>query len=56
VFTAKESHVNKERKRWSMLPPGVLKLNCDAAFSEYLKSGGWGWIIRDSVGDVVILG
>jgi ribonuclease HI len=36
--------------------PGVLKLNCDAAFSEDSKSGGWGWIIRDSDGDVITAG
>jgi hypothetical protein len=48
VRTPKATQRGRKTKSWSRLPPGVLKLNCDAAFSEDSKSGGWGWIIRDS--------
>jgi hypothetical protein len=56
VHTPKATQTGRETKSWSRPPPGVLKLNCDAAFSEDSKSGGWGWIIRDSDGVVITAG
>jgi len=43
-------------RRWERPPEGVLKLNCDASFYEEGNYGGWGFIIRDSDGDVVLAG
>jgi hypothetical protein len=43
-------------KRWERPPEGMLKLNCDASFYEEGNYGGWGFIIRDSDGDVVLAG
>ena len=40
-------------KSW-LLPAGVLNLNCDGSFIPGEKIGGWGFLIRDSDGDVVI--
>jgi len=42
--------------RWVRPPDGVLKLNCDASFFQEEGWGGWGFIIRDSDGDVVLSG
>jgi hypothetical protein len=47
VHTPKATQTGRETKSWSRPPPGVLKLNCDAAFSEDSKSGGWG--VRDVI-------
>lgn len=35
---------------------GVLKINCDASFKKETGKGGWGFVIRDSDGDVVCAG
>lgn len=43
-------------KYWSRPQAGILKLNCDAAFNPENKSGGWGFLIRDNDGDVVLNG
>jgi hypothetical protein len=46
----------KEQRRWLKPPEGKLKLNCDASFSPNSCDGGWGYVIRDSDGDVVSAG
>lgn len=43
-------------ERWKRPPEGVLKLNCDASFIPGEGCGGWGFLIRDSDGDVVLAG
>lgn len=47
---------NERRREYWSKPPGVLKLNCDAAFQSRNMSGSWGFIVRDSDGDVVLAG
>jgi hypothetical protein len=42
--------------RWARPQEGHLKLNCDASFIPERKCGGWGFLIRDSDGDVVLSG
>jgi len=37
------------RPKWSKPPEGFAKLNCDGAFRAHDLSGGWGFVIRDSV-------
>lgn len=43
-------------RRWTKPPEGVLKLNCDTSFSPGEGSGGWGFLIQDSDGDIVFAG
>lgn len=43
-------------QRWSKPPDDFLKVNCDASFTPGDRSGGWGFLIRDSDGDVVLNG
>lgn len=45
-----------QTQRWTKPPTGVLKLNCDGSFISGEKCGGWGFLIQDSNGDVVITG
>jgi hypothetical protein len=45
-----------QRARWKRPPEGFLKVNCDASFSQDLKSGSWGFLTRDHDGDVVMTG
>jgi hypothetical protein len=43
----------EEERSWS--PPAetdMLKINVDGAFSDYPKRGGWGFVIRDNLGQV----
>lgn len=44
------------KKRWEKPQGDILKVNCDAAFHRDSGSGGWGFIVRDSDGDVVMAG
>jgi hypothetical protein len=37
---------------WSKPVGDVLKINCDGSFQEARQSGGWGFVVRDSVGTV----
>jgi hypothetical protein len=37
---------------WSKPVGDVLKINCDGSFQEARRSGGWGFVVRDSVGTV----
>jgi hypothetical protein len=46
----------KRRERWQKPPPGKLKLNCDASYIYESTMGAWGFVIRDSDGDVVSSG
>jgi hypothetical protein len=43
-------------ERWARPPEGYLKLNCDASFIPGDRCGGWGFLIRDHDGDVVLCG
>jgi hypothetical protein len=40
-------------ERWRKPPADYLKLNFDGAFFQQTKTGGWGFVIRDSEGDHV---
>lgn len=43
-------------EHWAKPADGVLKLNCDGSFIPGEKCGGWGFLIGDCDGDVVITG
>lgn len=55
-LTTKQQINFRSVKRWTRPLVRSLKLNCDAAFNPEDKSGGWGYLIRDSDGDVVLAG
>ncbi|RLN41888.1 hypothetical protein C2845_PM01G36200 [Panicum miliaceum] len=50
------SKTPKSLKKWSKLVGEVLKINSDGAFDPATKRGGWGFVIRDSAGDVIHAG
>jgi hypothetical protein len=43
-------------EHWRRPPEGYLKLNCDASFIPSELCGGWGFLIRDNDGEVVLSG
>ena len=44
------------KKKWTRPPNNVLKLNVDGSFKLNDKAGSWGFLIRDSDGDLVMVG
>ncbi|CAN6374879.1 unnamed protein product [Urochloa humidicola] len=46
----------KRSQPWRKPPDDFLKLNSDGAFSANRQEGGWGFVIRDGDGDVVVAG
>ena len=53
---AASAAVTRRKERWAKPPVGKLKLNCDASFIPGAATGSWGFVIRDSDGDVVSAG
>lgn len=45
---------NNTQTHWSRPAPGCLKLNVDESFNVADASGGWGFVVRDDTGDVVL--
>lgn len=41
-------------QKWEKPEGDCVKANCDAAFNPNTCNGGWGCILRDSEGDVVV--
>lgn len=54
--TSKPRPAEKRKPHWHRPPLGILKLNCDGSYKGEDGSGSWGFIVRDSDGDVVIAG
>lgn len=52
VGTCKEK-IPKERAKWSVPEPGMLKFNIDGAFTPGQDDAAWGVLARDHVEDVV---
>jgi hypothetical protein len=46
----------KALKRWSKPIEDVLKINSDAVFDPVTKKGGWGFVIWDSEGAMILAG
>lgn len=44
----------KKSEGWTKPSEGTLKINVDGSFSKETSSGGWGYVIRDHEGDVVV--
>ncbi|TVU48434.1 hypothetical protein EJB05_08070, partial [Eragrostis curvula] len=42
--------------KWIKPAEGVLKINCDGAHNHETRSGGWGFVIRDHDGAVMLAG
>ena len=53
---AASAAVTRRKERWAKPPVGKLKLKCDASFIPGAATGSWGFVIRDSDGDVVSAG
>ncbi|KAE8794848.1 hypothetical protein D1007_30414 [Hordeum vulgare] len=39
---------------WTKPAEGILKINSDGSYNKDTSTGGWGYIIRDHEGDVVV--
>lgn len=50
-FKSDKKHGSPAGKAWIPPPPGVYKLNTDAAFNPSTGTGGWGFIARDEMGN-----
>lgn len=48
--------MEENKQRWSKPPDDWLKINTDGAFLPKLSEGGWGFVIRDEMGDVILAG
>ena len=57
-FLKKEGtcHPNRVSPRWKPPPTNKLKINCDGAYIDSMKTGGWGFVVRDHVGHGVLAG
>ncbi|KAF8695375.1 hypothetical protein HU200_037607 [Digitaria exilis] len=56
IFRQQKEKAPANREQWCKPNVGYLKINCDAAFNEAKRNGGWGYVIRDEEGDVVSAG
>jgi hypothetical protein len=43
----------RARGRWRKPPPEFVKISCDGSFQHNDRAGGWGFVIRDSEGEVI---
>jgi hypothetical protein len=43
-------------KLWKPPPENFVKINCDGAFYANMRSGGWGFTIREQDGGVISAG
>ncbi|WVZ70773.1 hypothetical protein U9M48_019413, partial [Paspalum notatum var. saurae] len=46
----------KVKNGWARPPNGKLKINCDGAYVQSEKTGGWGFVIRNHDGEAVLAG
>ncbi|XP_073367696.1 uncharacterized protein [Aegilops tauschii subsp. strangulata] len=53
-FGREKQETVKQPEGWTKPAEGILKINVDGSFNKDTKSGGWGYVIRDHEGDVVI--
>lgn len=56
ISSSTPAHSNLRRKKWTRPPNNVLKLNVDGSFRLENMAGSWGFLIRDSDGDLVLAG
>jgi ribonuclease HI len=56
ISSSTPAHSNLRRKNWTRPPNNVLKLNVDGSFRLENMAGSWGFLIRDSDGDLVLVG
>ena len=50
---AKKQHVNHG---WSPPPNEFMKISTDGSFHEVTSTGGWGFVIRNDLGDLIAAG
>jgi hypothetical protein len=46
----------RRKEKWTKPPQDVAKINCDGAFTQDDRSGGWGFVISSSEGEVISTG
>jgi len=46
----------KTKKKWQRPDQGIYKINCDGSFHADTAVGGWGYVIRNDAGEVVLAG
>jgi len=44
------------RYSWKPPPADIYKINSDGSFDPSSRSGGWGFVVRDSSGEVLAAG
>ncbi|OEL30035.1 hypothetical protein BAE44_0008947 [Dichanthelium oligosanthes] len=55
-FSKRHKNDEKSPVTWAKPREGYLKINVDGAFRENMKSGGWGFVVRDQQGEAVAAG
>jgi hypothetical protein len=53
ILKKKPSKILRHNHKWNKPGHETLKVNCDTAYKQISGQGGWGYVIRDSDGDVV---
>ena len=48
-----ESAPVRARERWRKPPPDFVKISCDGSFQQNDRARGWGFVIRDSEGEII---
>jgi len=57
VASYAEEWTPKPRKqKWSRPPSDFIKINCDGAFAQEYLTGGWGYVMRGSDGQIICSG
>jgi hypothetical protein len=53
ILNKKPSKILWQNHKWNKPVHETLKVNCDVVYKQDSGQGGWGYVIRDSDGDVV---
>jgi ribonuclease HI len=56
VHLAKQPSALPIKPTWRIPPEDMYKINCDGAFIPGSNSAGWGYVIRNHFGEVVVAG
>jgi len=46
----------RRKQKWSRPPSDFIKINCDGAFAQEYLTGGWGYVMRGSDGQIICSG
>ena len=56
VSSKKRVAIPVRKPKWRPPPEDVYKINCDAAYSPCSRKSGWGFVIRNHLGNAVAAG